>query len=150
MTREQQGTGIGTLGCHTAPSAHNWQEIDVYVARSDGLYRYDPAGNMMVGITPEDIRPYTAGELQPWVVDVSVSLIYVADLAKMTEGGAADFDVYRWTDSAVMAENVYLYCTSAGLATVIRALFDRALMFAPMKLRPGQVVTLAQPVGYPA
>ena len=150
MTREQGGTGIGTKGCHTAPTAHNWQEIEVYVGRGDGLYLYDPATHALQGITPEDIRPYTANEQQPWVVDVPISLIYVADMAKMTEGGTGDFDVFRWTDSAVMAENVYLYCTSAGLVTVVRALFDRALMFAPMKLRPGQVVTLAQPVGYPA
>lgn len=150
MTREQAGTGIGTTGCHTAPTAHNWQEIQVYVARADGLYLYDPSDNLLQGVTSEDIRPYTSHELQPWIVDVPVSLIYVADMAKMTGGSAGDFDVFRWTDSAVMAENVYLYCASAGLATVVRALFDRALMFAPMKLSPGQVVTLVQPVGYPA
>ena len=150
MTREQAGTGIGTPGCHTAPTAHNWQEIEVYVAKGDGLYRYVAVDNVLRGITSEDIRPYTSHELQPWIVDVPVSLIYVADMTKMIDGGAADFDVFRWTDSAVMAENVYLYCASAGLATVVRALFDRALMFAPMKLRPGQIVTLVQPVGYPA
>jgi nitroreductase len=150
MTRQQGGSGLGTKGCHTAPTAHNWQEIEVYVARADGLYLYDPANNTLQGITPEDIRPYTTNEHQPWVVDVPLSLIYVADVAKMTGGEAGDFDVYRWTDSGVMAENVYLYCASAGLATVVRALFDRALMFAPMKLRPGQLVTLVQLVGDPA
>ncbi len=150
MTREQAGTGIGTKGCHTAPTAHNWQEIDVYVAMAEGLYLYDPAANTLQGIVAEDIRPYTANEMQPWVVNVPVSLIYVADLARMHEASTGDFDVFRWTDSAVMAENVYLYCASEGLATVTRALFDRAALFAAMRLRPGQVVTLSQPVGYPA
>lgn len=150
MTREQAGTGIGTKGCHTAPTAHNWQEIDVYVAMAEGLYLYDPAANTLQGIVAEDIRPYTANEMQPWVANVPVSLIYVADLARMHEASTGDFDVFRWTDSAVMAENVYLYCASEGLATVTRALFDRAALFAAMRLRPGQVVTLSQPVGYPA
>lgn len=150
MTRQQGGTGIGTKGCHTAPTAHNWQEIEVYVAKADGVYLYDAEANVLRGVTPEDIRPRLAGEHQPWIADVPVSLVYVADLAKMYEGGAADFDVYRWTDTAVMMENVSLYCASAALATVIRALFDRAPLFEIMRLRPGQVVTLTQPVGYPA
>lgn len=29
-------------GYRTAPSARNWREIDVYVAMSRGLYRFDP------------------------------------------------------------------------------------------------------------
>jgi nitroreductase len=150
MTREQAGTGIGTKGCHAAPTAHNWQEIEVYVARTDGLYLYDSVANALKGVTAEDIRPRLAGEHQSWIADVPVSLVYVADLAKMYAGGAADFDVFRWTDTAVMMENVCLYCASAGLATVIRALFDRAPLFEAMRLRTGQVVTLSQPVGYPA
>jgi len=150
MTRAQGGTGIGTTGCHACPTAHNWQQIDVYVARADGLYLYDAVANTLQGIVPDDVRPMLAGEHQPWIVDVPVSLVYVADMAKMYGGGAGDFDVFRWTDSAVAAENVYLYCASAGLATVLRALFDRAPLFEAMRLEPGQVVTLSQVVGYPA
>ncbi len=150
MTREQGGTGIGTKGCRTSPTAHNWQQIAVYVARADGLYLYDAVANTLQGIVPHDIRPMLAGEHQPWIVDVPVSLVYVADMAKMYGGGAGDFDVFRWTDCAAAAENVYLYCASAGLATVLRALFDRAPLFEAMRLEPGQVVTLSQVVGYPA
>ncbi|NLO28809.1 MAG: nitroreductase family protein [Actinobacteria bacterium] len=150
MTREQGGTGMGTKGCHAYPTAHNWQQIDVYVARADGLYLYDAAANTLQGIVARDIRPILAGEHQPWIADVPVSLVYVADMAKMYGGGAGDFDVFRWTDTAAAAENVYLYCASAGLATVLRALFDRAPLFEAMRLEAGQVVTLSQPVGYPA
>ena len=42
LTREYAGTGIHTTGSHAAPAAHNWQEVDLYVAVADGLYRYDP------------------------------------------------------------------------------------------------------------
>ena len=47
-----------------------------------------------------------------------------------------------------MAENVYLYCASAGLATVLRAKFDRPPLAAAMGLRPDQLITFSQPVGY--
>ncbi|MFP4446550.1 MAG: nitroreductase family protein, partial [Desulfosudaceae bacterium] len=32
-------------GKRTAPSARNWQEIDIYVATADGLYLYDAGGH---------------------------------------------------------------------------------------------------------
>lgn len=148
LTREYAGTGIHTTGCHAAPTAHNWQEIDVYVALEKGLYRYDPTGHRLLGVLAEDVRRFTAHEEQPFVLDVPVILIYVADLARM--GDATDWDkgVFPWADSAAIAENVYLYCASFDLATVIRALFDRPTLSAAMGLRSDQLVTFSQPVGY--
>lgn len=34
-------------GKRTAPSAVNWQEIDVYVALAEGLYLYDAQAHML-------------------------------------------------------------------------------------------------------
>jgi hypothetical protein len=79
-----------------------------------------------------------------------VILIYVADLARMDHSDDWDRSVFPWADTAVAAENVYLYCASAGLATVCRAKFERAPLAAAMGLRPDQLVTFSQPVGYPA
>ncbi len=148
LTREYVGTGIHTKGCHAAPAAHNWQEIDVYVALEKGLYRYDAANHQLQGILAEDVRRFTAHEEQPFVLDVPVILIYVADLARMDDATDWDKGVFPWADSAVIAENVYLYCASADLATVVRALFDRQALSAAMGLRPDQLVTFSQPVGY--
>lgn len=46
-----------------------------------------------------------------------------------------------------MAENVYLCCASAGLATVIRAWFDREALSKAMNLQADQQLLLAQTVG---
>ncbi|MBP1700158.1 MAG: nitroreductase [Deltaproteobacteria bacterium] len=46
-------------------------------------------------------------------------------------------------------ENVYLYCASEGLATVVRALIDIPALSKAMKLLPDQKIILAQSVGYP-
>ena len=43
-------------GKRTAPSAVNWQEIDIYVAISDGLYLYDAKAHMLQPVLTEDIR----------------------------------------------------------------------------------------------
>jgi len=148
LTRDYAGTGIRTTGSHAAPAAHNWQEQDLYLARADGLYHYDWQGHRLEGVLGEDIRHLTAHEEQPFVLDVPMILIYVADLARMDHSDDWDKGVFPWADSACAVENVYLYCASAGLATVCRAKFDRAPLAAAMGLGPDHLVTFSQPVGY--
>ena len=46
-----------------------------------------------------------------------------------------------------MAQNVYLYCASEGLATVIRAWFDRAALGRAMGLQTDHQWLLSQTVG---
>jgi nitroreductase len=136
-----------TDGKRTAPSAHNIQDIDIYVAVSDGLYLYDPKANALKPILAEDIRGLTG--TQPFVKDVPVNLIYVSDYAKMGKSTDEEKPFYSGAHTGVIAENVYLYCAAEGLATVVRALIDRPALARAMKLRPDQKITLAQSVGYP-
>ena len=51
--------------------------------------------------------------------------------------------------AGAMAQNVYLYCASAGLSTVIRAWFDRGALAQAMGLDADNEVLLAQTVGMP-
>jgi hypothetical protein len=44
---------------------------------------------------------------------------------------------------------VYLFCTSEGLATGARAMVDQKALGEKLKLRPDQLIVLAQSVGYP-
>ena len=46
-------------GKRTAPSAVNWQEIDIYVTTADGLYLYDAKSHALKLILSEDIRALT-------------------------------------------------------------------------------------------
>ncbi len=134
-------------GKRTAPSAMNWQEIDIYVATADGLYVYDAKAHALKPVLAKDIRALTGG--QPFVKDAPVNLVYVADFSKM---GDAEEDVKVFCSAAntgFISQNVYLYCASEGLATVVRGLIDRPALEKAMGLRPDQKVTLAQSVGYP-
>jgi nitroreductase len=133
-------------GQRTAPSASNKQEIDIYVVMADGAWLYDAKANVLQQVVSEDIRAATG--TQPFVKDAPVNLVYVADLAKAgrTDPAAAEF--YTGADSGFIAENVYLFCASEGLATVVRASVDRAALAKALKLRPDQKIALAQSVGY--
>jgi nitroreductase len=134
-------------GKRTAPTAMNRQEIDVYVATAEGLYLYDAKANILVGILAGDIRAVTG--TQPFVKDAPVNLVFVADFAKMGNMPADQKKFYSATDTGFISQNVYLYCASEGLATVVRGSVDRPACQAAMKLRPDQKIILAQTVGYP-
>jgi SagB-type dehydrogenase family enzyme len=135
-------------GKRTAPSAVNWQEIDIYVAIETGLYLYDAGENCLQPILAEDIRGATG--LQAFVADAPVNLIFVADYSRMGTATQGDKDFYSATDTGFISQNVYLFCASEGLATVVRGLIDRETLAATMGLRSDQKITLAQTVGYPA
>jgi SagB-type dehydrogenase family enzyme len=133
-------------GKRTAPSAKNWQEIDIYVAMADGAYLYDAKKNTLDPIEMKDIRAMTGA--QAFVKDAPVNLVYVADYSKVNEGGL-DGQILVGADAGLISENVYLFCASEGLATVVRASIDRDALAKELKLRPQQKIILAQSVGYP-
>ena len=134
-------------GKRTAPTANNRQEIDVYAATDTGLYLYDAKANALRSIVEKDIREMTGK--QPFVREAAVNLVYVADYGKV--GGASEEDklMYAAAATGFISQNVYLYCASAGLATVVRAMVDRPPLTALMKLRPTQRIILVQSVGFP-
>ena len=138
----------GKTGKRTAPSAKNWQEIDIYVALAEGLYLYDAKENILTPILAKDIR--AAVGRQKFTQEAPVNLIFVANLEKMGRADKKSKDFYSATDTGFISQNVYLYCASEGLATVVIGMVDKPRLQGKMKLRPSQHVILTQPVGYPA
>ncbi len=134
-------------GKRTAPSAVNWQEIDVYVATAEGLYLYDAKTQTLKPILSGDIRSATGK--QDFVKEAPVNLIYVADFSKMGTAPKEDKELYSAADTGFISQNVYLYCASEGIATVVRGSIDKQALAKAMKLRPDQKIILAQSVGYP-
>ena len=131
----------------TSPTAMDMQEIDIYLAKADGLYLYDFKGNILMPVMSGDIRALTGS--QSFVKDAPVNLIYVADLSKMSRLSSQNADFYAAADTGFISQNVYLYCASSGLATVVRGSMDKSALAKAMKLRPDQKIILAQTVGYP-
>jgi nitroreductase len=133
-------------GHRTAPSAQNKQEMDVYVAMSDGLYLYEAAQNQLRKILSDDIRAATG--TQDYVKEAAVDLIYVADNAKAGWKDSESIEFYSGADTSFLAQNVYLFCASEGLSAVVRGSIKRPELAKLMKLRPDQKITLAQSVGF--
>jgi SagB-type dehydrogenase family enzyme len=141
------GINRSDSGKRTAPTAANRQEIDIYLAMAEGLYLYDAKSHLLKPILAEDIRAL-AGR-QPFVKDAPLNLVYVADLSRISRGTNDEKDFFSAADTGFIAQNVYLFCASEGLATVVRANIDKPTLAKKMKLGPDQKITLSQTVGYP-
>ena len=134
-------------GGRTAPSAHNWQEIDVYAVLPDGAYRYDAVAHRLLLVAAEDLRGATGS--QDFVASAPLNLVYAADFARMQEASPEERTFLAGADAGCIAQNVYLFCAGAGLATVVRGLIDRDRLARALGLSKAQRIALAQSVGYP-
>lgn len=134
-------------GGRTAPSALNCQEIDVFVALPQGAYRYDAASNALDLVAAHDLRGVTG--YQDFVDEAPLDLVFVADHARMAMVPVSLRESYASAAAGAIAQNVYLFCASAGLATVIRAWIDRGAIADALGLTHDQQVLLAQTVGFP-
>jgi nitroreductase len=134
-------------GKRTAPTAMNKQEIDVYIATAHGLYLYEPKTHSIKLALAGDLRASTG--VQDYVKDAPINFVYIADYAKVDYPSETDKLKYASADAAFIAQNVYLFAASEGLAAVVRGAIDIEKLSAAMKLRPDQHIILAQTVGFP-
>jgi nitroreductase len=152
-------TGPFGYGGHTAASASNSQEIDLYVALEDGVHRFDPQRHSLVPVVAGDLRALALGRGQRASVEMQapVQLIYVADVHRLThtrgfqEPGLHDPEVqksYYYVDTGLIAANVYLFAASEGLACWFHNC-DKPALAERLRLGPEQKVLFGQSVGYP-
>jgi nitroreductase len=135
-------------GRRTAPSASNRQEIDIYVTLPGGAYLWDAKANVLNPVAAGDHRAETG--TQPFPATAPLNLVYVADMTKLTRPATDPQQMMNvGADAGFIAENVYLFCASEGLATVVRASVAKEALAKTLQLRETQVIVLAQTVGFP-
>ena len=129
-------------GKRTAPSAVNRREIELYLLDSKAVFKYDAEKNTLKKIQDGDFRKW-AGQF-----DAPVYVALVGDLKK-----AVNAD-YARIDAGYVSQNIYLYCTSAGLGTCAIGSFSRIagsgkgkMLADALKLNKKQMVILTHSVG---
>lgn len=135
-------------GRRTAPSALNAQEIDLYVALPEGAYLYDHRAHALTLVAGQDVRRVTG--YQDFVDRAPLDLVFVAHHERMRMVPVESRALFAATCAGAIAQNVYLFAASVGLATVIRAWIDRHAIADALGLSHDQQVLLSQTVGYPA
>jgi len=134
-------------GKRTAPSARNWQEVQVYAIMEDGAYLYDAKANILKAIAKGDLRKLTGS--QDFVASAPLNLVFVADTTRMKGSSAEDQALYMGADTGFISQNVYLFCASEGLATVVRGMVNRKPLAKALNFPENIKIILAQTVGYP-
>ena len=132
----------------TAPRWRDAYLLDIYVTRADGVWHFEPKGHRLLFHMAGDLRGQTTTG-QPFVATAPLNLVYAVDTSKMTGATENEKNAVAGATAAVTGENVYLYCASAGLATVFRGSVPGETLAKTLKLAPGQIIQFAQTVGYP-
>lgn len=130
-----------TNGKRTVPSAMARYPIQTYAILSNGIYFYNVNKHQLEPVVKGDYRSIAG--TQTFVENAPLNLLYIAKATneKDTYTGAM-------LDSGYCGQNVYLYCASEGLKTVVRGKADQVELFKALKFENGYKFILAQTVGY--
>jgi nitroreductase len=134
-------------GGRTAPSALNSQEVDIFLALPSGAYCYEAKGHRLNLAAAADLRRITG--YQDFVDTAPLDLVYVADYARMSRIPVTHRISLASVAAGAIAQNVYLFCASAGLSSVLRAWIDREAIADALGLTHDQHVLLSHTVGFP-
>ncbi len=133
-------------GRKTAPSASNNQELDIYVFMQKGVYVYDSKDHKLILKKAGDHRS-SAGK-QDFVKQAPLVLTYVANLDKMGKYDEESKQFYSGIDCGFVSQNVYLFCASENLNTVVMGMVDRDQVTQVLELKNAKVL-VSQTIGYP-
>jgi nitroreductase len=123
------------------------QEVDVYVILEEGAYLYDAKANSLKAVVKGDLRKLAGS--QGFVATAPVNLAYVADMSKLKSNSPEDQILCSAADTGFISQNVYLFCASEELATVVRAMVDRKALAKALNFPEHKKIILVQTVGYP-
>jgi hypothetical protein len=128
----------------TAPSAYNAKDITIFVLLPSGVYFFDASSFTLNPVFNKDIRSITGSNSIP-----PLELMYISDQSKWKNISKEEKNLFSAADAGFIGQNVYLYCASKGLATVIRGSINRNKLSSVLKLTSSQKVILVQSIGFP-
>ena len=136
-------------GKKTAPSAQNSQDIDVYVALPNAVYKFDAKANNLVLISEGDYRGLAGGKKDN---PLPPSILYiVADASKYKPSAYNTIEHItdmNKVDAGIVSQNISIFCSGMGLGTKPRAQMNHAELKKVLKLSDSQTLMLNHPVGY--
>ena len=154
----------------TTPSSFDWRETEIYVLKSNGIWRWVPERRGLLFCALHDIR-HVAAYMQPAMTLPPVQIVYVSNLAKtrtkvseLAERMMLKFDKDLWNEAAIeelrlrnthlnvgiKIEAVALAAQALGLAACARTLFPVQQLNAALHLGPDEQAVAVQSIGYRA
>lgn len=128
--------GKNEHGKRTIATARNQKNMLLYLLTAEGTWLYNPEQNSLEKVNDKNLIPLC--DTQPFVKDAPVHLLY-----------AAKDDKWGRCHVGSSYQNVYLYATSKGMATVIRGLIDDEALTKEITPPDGARVIAHQTIGWP-
>jgi len=116
-------------GLRTAPSSRNRQDIFLYISCAAGSFAYNHKENTLEKVSDTDCR---SDKIAPLI-------IYIV---------ANSDDPSTGIDAGLVSQNISLFCSGVGLATVCRTSMDKKAVAEGLKLPDGYRPVINHPVGY--
>lgn len=137
-------------GLRAAPSAGASYPLEVYIAKSDGVFHYEPERHALEVVSEVDIRQGLAEASlgQRFIAEAPVSMILVAVKARITSRYGKRGERYVDIEVGHAAQNVHLEAVALGLASVPVGAFDDAAIADLLKLPKGDEAVYIIPLGY--
>lgn len=129
------------------PTACNTHHVDLYICNADFCAKYIPSEHALAVIERGDFRADMA--IQPFAKEASIQFIYVVNAKTFANfpGNPDHKSKYGHTDCAIMATNTCLYATSIGLGSVMRSMFEPAVVAKRLQLPVDDEIVLTVSVG---
>ncbi len=122
-------------GKRTIPTAMNKKDLNIYVFNKEGVWLYDADANVLKQYA--DDNHLDLFKKQDYMRSVSTVLVYTGseeDYAIMHAGSAY--------------QNVELYASANGMASIVRGYFDHDKVKEVLNLPEGQRVIISQAIGW--
>jgi nitroreductase len=143
--------GISHGTKRTAPSGVNAQDISLYVCSANGVSIYQAQDSTLQKVTDQDIRPIFRGRNQ-FIDTAPITILLISDLSKFGEPRPNN---HNWEmalmDAGCVSQNISLWCTATGLATVCCAPpMPNAGIQQALGLDSQHISLIYHPIGYEA
>jgi SagB-type dehydrogenase family enzyme len=134
----------------SAPSAGALFPLEIYIAKSDGLFRYIPEGHRLAAVSSRDIRQELADAAygQSFIADAAVDIIIAAVYGRVTSKYGDRGIRYTDMEAGHAAQNVFLQSVSMGLSSVPVGAFSDPAVTRLLMLPPDTKPLYILPVGY--
>lgn len=141
-----QGITEPKRGLRTAPSAGAVYPLEVYLAKSDGVFHYVPQGHQLHQVSDVDKRSDLSGQAS--VRDAPLDVVIAGNFERMRAKFGANTDRFVYIEAGHVGQNIHLHAVALGLASVSVGGFDPAAATQALDLPADQTVLYIIPVGY--
>lgn len=146
-----QGVTEPARGLRTAPSAGATYPLELYVATSEGLFKYDPKRHAVSRVSPGDVRSALAAAClgQSSVKEAPASFIITAVYARTAARYGDRAERYVCMEVGCACENLMLQAAALGLGSVAVGAFEDADVAKVIGCPSDEAPLLVIPVGRP-